>query len=97
MWYLAAAFYMFSGKHGGVMDVKELPAGEMAPPDSDKIKVSKTPSGAFMFAGNVQTSENGVIFHHIAEFSTYAGAKEAGKTWAKGNHAHLLYIENDDA
>jgi hypothetical protein len=83
------------------MDIKRLPVGEVAPVDSDCIKITKTQSGGFELItsalaqceGDEEAISEAVISSD--EYDSYEKAEEAGVAWAERRCVELVYVETD--
>jgi hypothetical protein len=81
------------------MDIERLPPGEIAPLDSDCIKILKENGRYSLIASALsQCDENEDNWESEAvvmseEYATYDEAEHAALTWAEGLCVKKLYIE----
>ena len=83
------------------MEIIKLAPGEMAPDETDCIKINETPDGAFtlvasalMACGDGDDSES-VALVSSDPYPTYEAAEDAGLAWAQEHCVAKLYIETD--
>ena len=81
------------------MDIIKLPAGEMAPPDTDCIKINRTAAGdytlvasALMVCGDGDDAES-VALVGSEPYPSYEKAEGAGLAWAEAHCVGTIYIE----
>lgn len=83
------------------MEIKKLPFGEIAPEDTDCIKITALPDGRFALVtsallqcdGDDEAESEAVISSE--EYDSYEEAEQAGLAWAEGHCVALVYVEAD--
>ena len=80
------------------MDIKELPAGQPAPDNQDRIILNELPSGLFRFDG-VASVPGGATYNFSDhnEFASFDDAKQAGLDWARERGVRYLFVEKPNA
>lgn len=81
------------------MEIKRLAPGEIAPQDSDCIKITQAPDGRYMLITSAllqcddddEASSEAVISGD--SYESYDEAEEAGLTWAEDRCVPLVYVE----
>ena len=82
------------------MEIRKLPPGEIAPEDSDCIKITATPDGRFTLLTSAllqcaddedEATSEAVISSD--EYDSYEQAEQAGLTLAEENCVSLVYVE----
>jgi hypothetical protein len=79
------------------MDVRELPPGEHAPDNSDRVTINVLPSGKAGFSGIYQAGTVTAHTVQVDEFPTEADAYDAAIQWAEDRRIETLYVERPDA
>lgn len=81
------------------MDIIKLPVGDMAPADTDCIKINATPAGdytlvasALMMCGDGEDAES-VALVGSDPYPSYDEAEAAGLAWAESHCVQTVYIE----
>ena len=81
------------------MEIIKLPLGQMAPDDTDCIKINQTPSGeyslvasALMRCGDADNLES-VALVSSDPYPTYDDAEAAGLAWAETHCVATIYVE----
>ncbi len=75
------------------MKVHDVPRGQAASEDSDRITINALPGGKFGFTGH--TKNGSVTAHAVSpdEFASEDEALAAAADWAEDNGAEVLYVE----
>ena len=80
------------------MKITKLPAGEIAPKDSDCIKIERTAGGRFtmvtsaLSACDDETGESEAVISGES-YDTYEAAEGAGLAWAESLCVDAVFIE----
>jgi hypothetical protein len=83
------------------MEIIKLPPGEMAPDDTDCIKIDGTRTGDFtLVASALMACGDGDDDESVAlvgsdPYSSYDEAEAAGLAWAEAHCVATVYIETD--
>ena len=81
------------------MDIEKLPPGEIAPVDSDCIKITKRDDGRFTLITSalVQCDDDDEAVSEAVigseEYASYDEAEQAGLAWAEEQCVAHIYVE----
>lgn len=79
------------------MDVIRLPVGEMAPADTDCIKINETPAGDYTLVASALNAcdDEGESVSLVSSqpYGSYEAAESAGLAWAETLCVRTIYIE----
>ena len=81
------------------MEIIKLPSGEMAPPETDCIKLNEAPDGGFTLVASALQAcgdgegEESVALVRSEVYPTYEAAEAAGLAWAEAHCVEALYVE----
>jgi hypothetical protein len=81
------------------MEIVKLQFGEMAPADTDCIKISETPVGGFTLVASALSvcgdgdDADSVSLVSSEPYPSYEAAEAAGLTWAEEHCVATIYVE----
>lgn len=81
------------------MEIVRLAKGEIAPPDTDCIKINELPAGGFSLVASALMAcgdgeeEESVAMVGSDPYATYEEAEGAGLAWAEAHCVDTIHIE----
>lgn len=81
------------------MEIIKLPSGEMAPPDTDCIKINRAENGGYsLVASALMRCGDGDSLDSVAlvgsdPYASYDEAEAAGLAWAEDQCVETIYVE----